>query len=277
MRIPLRAATACAALLATLVLVPAADAAVKASAALQRSGDAFRLEVKVTSSQAFTAATRPRSAKVGKLSLKRTSTARKAVTFRSGPITAEAATKLAGSRAAIRVGFRGTTKTLRAKVAPAPPETPTPGTPTPGTPTAPTTPGTPPATAPGAVRNDAPAQQALAGDLLLEWASFGSSGRTAEYRRIWLLTDGSFRLNVVDYNDVSGEICRQAITGTWTFKEGYTSDANGGLVLAKIGITTSGSTGDEVLTFANADPNSVYVGGSTPWRYARNPQIMQNC
>ena len=66
-----------------LVLAPTAGAAVKASAALQRSGDAFVLQVKVTSTKAFTASTRPRSVKVGSLSLKRTRPARKAVTFKS--------------------------------------------------------------------------------------------------------------------------------------------------------------------------------------------------
>ena len=47
----------------------------------------------------------------------------------------------------------------------------------------------------------------MAGDLLLEWYSFGSSGRTAEYRRLWFLSDGSFRINIIDWNDVSGESC----------------------------------------------------------------------
>src|SRR3954452_17386740 len=112
----------CMALLVTLVPAPAAGAAVKASAALQRVGDAFRLEVKVTSSKAFTAAARPRSAKVGTLSLKRDASTRKTVTFRSGTLTAPKATKLAGSRATIRVKSRRVTTTLRAKVAPAPPE-----------------------------------------------------------------------------------------------------------------------------------------------------------
>src|SRR4051794_27996653 len=115
MRSSLRIVAVCTALLATLVLVPAAGAAVNASAALQRAGDAFRLEVKVTSTKAFTAASRPRAVKVGTLSLKRTSSARKTVTFRSGALTAANATKLAGSRAAIRVKSRRGTRTLHAK------------------------------------------------------------------------------------------------------------------------------------------------------------------
>ena len=40
----------------------------------------------------------------------------------------------------------------------------------------------------------------MTGALLLEWYSFGSSGITAEYRRIWFLADGTFRLNVKDWN-----------------------------------------------------------------------------
>jgi hypothetical protein len=263
---------ACAALLATLILVPTAGAAVKASAALKRSGDATVLQVRVTSTKAFTASTRPRSVKVGSLSLKRTASTRKAVTFKSKALTSAKAIALNGSRPAIRVTSRSGTKTFHARVAGLPPEAPT-GT----APTAPTAPGTPPPSQPAATRNDAAGQAAMTGDLLLEWASFGASGRTAEYRRIWFLADGSFRLNVIDWNDVSGEMCRTAITGTWTFKEGYTHDAGGGLVLVKVGLTTSQGSGDEVLTFAHAEPNSVYIGGSNPVKYERNPQIMQNC
>jgi hypothetical protein len=268
MRCSLRAAAACAGLLATLVLVPAAGAAVKASAALQRSGDAFRLEVNLTSTKAFTASTRPRSAKVGTLSLRRSTSTRKAVTFRSGAITAAAATRLNGSRASIRVTSRSGTRTLRAKVAGAPPEAPT-GT----APVIP--PDTPPAAQPNGVRNDAAGQAAMTGDLLLEWASFGNV--SAEYRRLWFMADGTFRMNVVDWTEITGEKCRQSIVGTWTFKEGWTADVGGGLVLVKIGLTTPGASGDEVLTFAAAEPGNVYVGGANPVKYQRNPQIMQNC
>jgi hypothetical protein len=270
MRSSLRVAAACAALLATLVLVPTAGAAVKASAALQRSGDAFRLEVKVTSTKAFTASSRPRSVKVGSLSLRRVSAARKSATFRSGSITADAATRLNGSRVAIRVTSRAGTRTLRANVAGAPPETPTGATPT-----TPTTPGTPPPSQPSAVRNDAAGQGVMTGDLLLEWASFGNV--TAEYRRLWFMADGTFRMNVIDWMQQTGETCRRSFVGTWTFKEGWTADVAGGLVLVKVGINAPGLSGDEVLTFANAEPNNVYVGGSSPAKYERNPQIMQGC
>lgn len=273
MRSPLRVAALLSGLLATLVLAPSAGAAVKASAALQRSGDAFRLQVKVTSTKAFTAGTRPRSAKVGKLSLRRVATARKSVTFRSGKIDAAAATRLNGARAAIRVTSRAGTRTLRAKVAGVPPEAPTGGGTTPPDPAAPATP--PPPSQPSAVRNDAAGQAALAGDLLLEWASFGNV--SAEYRRLWFMADGTFRLNVIDWTNITGEKCRQSIVGTWTFKEGWTADVSGGLVLVKVGITAPGVSGDEVLTFPAAEPNAVYVGGSNPVKYERNPQIMQNC
>ena len=117
----------------------------------------------------------------------------------------------------------------------------------------------------------------MARDHLLEWYSFGSSGQTAEYRRIWLLADGSFRYNVIDWNSVSGERCTQSFAGNWTFKEGYTHPAGGGLIIVRLGITAPGLTGDEVFTFANAEPNNVYVGASNPVKYERNPQIMQNC
>lgn len=220
--------------------------------------------------------------KVGSLSLKRVAVSRKTATFRSGVLPPAAATKLSSSSATIRVKSGGGTKTLRAKVTPTPavPPAPSPAAPAPAPAVpAPAAPGTPPASAPTATRNDAAAQSVLAssGDLLLEWSSYASSGQFAEYRRVWLLTDGTFRINVVDWNTVSGEKCRTAIVGTWSFKEGYTADANGGLVLAKISITTAQGTGDEVLTFANAVPHAVFVGGANPVRYERNPQINQNC
>ena len=39
---------------------------------------------------------------------------------------------------------------------------------------------------------------------------------------------------------MSGEICNHALTGTWTFKEGYTTDYNGGGVVVKFGLSLSG-------------------------------------
>ncbi|MDA0171305.1 hypothetical protein OJ998_19550 [Solirubrobacter taibaiensis] len=274
----LRVVTACAVVLWTLASVAAADAAVKASAKLVGAGDAIKLEVAVTSSKAFTTQTRPKSVKVGSLALKRVAVSKKAATFRSGVLAADAATKLSGSSAAFKVKSGSGTKTMRAKVAPAPAVAPVPGpaapAPGPAAP-APAAPATPPA--PNATRNDAAGQSAMTGDLMLEWYSYASSGQFAEYRRIWLLSDGTFRLNVVDWNTVSGEKCRTAIGGSWTFKEGWTSTEKGGLVLVKVTLTTAQGSGDEVLTFANADPNAVYIGGASPVRYERNPQINNNC
>jgi hypothetical protein len=208
--------------------------------------------------------------KVGSLTLKRTASTRKAVTFKSKALPSAKAIALNGSRPAIRVTSRSGTKTLRAKVAGLPPEAPAGTAPVP---TAPTAPNTPPPSQPDATRNDAAGQSAMAGDLLLEWASFGASGRTAEYRRLWFLSDGSFRINVIDWNDVSGETCTNSVTGTWTFKEGYTHPAGGGLVLVKVGLTTAQGAEDLVLTFANAEPNNVYVGAQNPVKYERNPHI----
>ena len=177
---------------------------------------------------------------------------RKASTWRSAAQTGAAATELTalgGSRVKVELSTAGGARTLRGNVQALPPA---PGSPVP-------TPGTP---GPTLVRDDAAGQAAMAaGDLLLEWASFGASGRTAEYRRIWMLGDGSFRLNVIDWNDVSGEICRQTVTGTWVFKEGYTTTYNGGGVVVKVGLAFSNGTGgDEVFAFPTADANSVYVG-----------------
>ena len=71
-------------------------------------------------------------------------------------------------------------------------------------------------------------------------------------------------MNVIDWTQLTGEKCRPSLVGTWTFKEGWTADAAGALVLVKIGLTSPGLTDDEVLTFANAEPNNVYVGGQSP-------------
>jgi hypothetical protein len=92
-----------------------------------------------------------------------------------------------------------------------------------------------------------------------------------------MLADGTFRFNVNDWNSVSGEICRQAVTGTWASKEGYTATYNGGGVVVKVTLTLSnGQTGDDILAFSNTDPNSVWVGPQLV-QYSRNPHIVQNC
>jgi hypothetical protein len=258
-----------------LVLAPAASAAVKTKVSLINAPNGgAQLQVKLTSKKAFTRATRPRAVKVtaGAVSykLKRTKATRKASTWRSPVMTGAdktALTQLVDKRVKVQVKTKRGKRTVRLKVPALPPTT---------------TPNQPPPNPPGAgqlVRNDAAGRQAMAnaGDLLLEWYQFGSSGQTAEYRRIWVLQDGSFRRNVIDWNSVSGEICRESVTGTWAFKEGYTSTYNGGGVVVKLTITLStGQSGDDLLSFPNASPNTVYVGTqSTP--YERNPQIMQNC
>jgi hypothetical protein len=253
------------AVLASLLLAPAASAAVKTKVSLlnTRSGG-VQLQVRITSSKSFTRATKPRAVKVSSgasaFKLKLAKAARKASTWRSAEKTGNdrtTLTQLVDKRVKVQVKTKRGKRTVRAKVPPLPPVTPPPSQ---------------------LVRDDAAGQAAMnAGDLLLEWASFGASGRTAEYRRIWILQDGSFRRNIIDWNDVSGEICREAVTGTWAFKEGYTTTYNGGGVVVKLTITLdSGQSGDDILAFANAAPNTVYVGTQgTP--YERNPQIAQNC
>jgi hypothetical protein len=230
-----------------------------------------QLQVRLTSKKPFTRATRPRAVKViagsSSYKLKRGKATRKSSTWRSPVMTGDdetALTKLVDTRVKVQVKTKRGKRTVRAKVPPLPPPT--------------TTNPPPPTAGPQLVRNDAAGQAAMnAGDLLLEWAEFGASGETAEYRRIWLLQDGSFRRNIIDWNSVSGEICRESVTGTWAFKEGYTTTYNGGGVVVKLTITlSSGQTGDDILAFPNANPNVVYVGTQST-AYQRNPQIMQNC
>jgi hypothetical protein len=253
------------AVLASLAVLPAtASAAVKSK--LVRDAAGVHIEVKISSAKRFTKATKPRGVKVtaagATYKLKKAASTRKTSTWRSDPAAALEA--IGGQKVKVRVSTRGRTRTFRPKVIALPPAPPT---------------------APGDLpqveltRDDAAGQNALAvaGDLLLEWASFGSSGRTAEYRRIWMLGDGSFRLNIIDWNDVSGEMCRQAVTGTWAFKEGYTTTYNGGGVVVKVTVTLSnGTVGDDIVAFSNVDTSHVWVGPQLV-QYDRNPQIMQNC
>jgi hypothetical protein len=262
--------TAVLAVLATLVLAPAASAAVKTKVSLlnARNGG-VQLQVRVTSKKPFTRVTRPRAVKViaGSTSykLKRAKATRKSSTWRSAVMTGAgqtALTQLVDQRVKIQVKTKRGKRTVRAKVPPLPP---------------PAANNPPPTSGPQLTRDDAAGQAAMnAGDLLLEWYEFGSSGQTAEYRRIWLLQDGSFRRNIIDWNSVGGETCRESVTGTWAFKEGYTTTYNGGGVVVKLTITLSnGQSGDDVLAFPNSG-STVYVGtAGTP--YERNPQIMQNC
>ena len=148
-----------------------------------------------------------------------------------------------------------------------------------GTQTQPTQPA--PNQAPPSVttRNDGAGQQAMgaAGNLLLERAEFGSSGQTATYYRIWLLQDGTFKYVEVSWNTVSGEACTKVQNGTWVFKEGYTFEAEGGGTIVKVTITFSdGQSGDDLVTFSNANPDAVYVGPQGV-RFDRNPYMNNNC
>ena len=81
----------------------------------------------------------------------------------------------------------------------------------------------------------------------------------------------------MDWNSVSGESCRQAVTGTWTFKEGYTTTYGGGGVVLKLAMTPfGGQTADDIVVLSYTEPNRVWVGPQLT-AYERNPQIMQNC
>lgn len=127
-------------------------------------------------------------------------------------------------------------------------------------------------------RDDDAGRRAMAGgDLKLERAEFGASGRTATYYRIWLWGSGAYKFVEISWNDVSGESCTKVQTGSWAFKEGYTFTERGGGTVVKVAIAIDGATGgDDLLTFANADPDAVYVGAQGV-RFDRNPQIADSC
>ncbi len=258
----LRAGAALAALISLFALPATASAAVKTKAALVRETAGVRIEVKVSSTKRFTKATKPRGVKVtaagASYKLKKVASTRKSSTWRSDPAAALEA--VGGQKIKVRISTRGKTRTVKPTVTALPP--------------APA--GTPPI---DLTRDDVAGQTAMstAGDLLLEWYEFGSTGLFAEYRRIWMLADGSFRLNIVDWMDGMGEKCRQVVTGTWAFKEGYTTTYNGGGVVVKVTLTLSdGTTGDDIVAFSNVDTSHVWVGANLV-QYERNPQIMQNC
>lgn len=146
----------------------------------------------------------------------------------------------------------------------------------PDAPTDPTqTTGSTPPPAPAQIqltRNDAAGQAAMsAGDLLLERGSCASV--TCEYYRVFFYASGVLRAYAVDWNNVSGEICRDGskIEVNWTFAEGYTYAESGGGVVVKL------STGD-VLAFPNAEPNYVYmaINGQFVW-FERNPNMRDSC
>lgn len=127
-------------------------------------------------------------------------------------------------------------------------------------------------------RNDEAGQQAMsnAGDLLLERYEEGGTYGFSIYR-IWLLGDGTFKYVEVYYNREAGESCTTVKNGTWVFKEGYTFSESGGGTVVRVTITfTDGQSGDDLVTFANQDPNAVYVG-TKGLRFDRNPNMRNSC
>jgi hypothetical protein len=139
----------------------------------------------------------------------------------------------------------------------------------------------PPAVDPNQVqltRNDAAGQAKLAETLLLERASFGSSGQTGEYQRLIFANTGQFQLSIRDWNSVSGEIPRSCSQGSYALKEAYTYADQGGGVVAIVAVTASGGSGNEALIFHNAQPNYVYlVVNNQAVAFERNPYMTQAC
>lgn len=138
-----------------------------------------------------------------------------------------------------------------------------------------TTPTAPPPPAPDQIqltRNDLAGQQVLGGGgLLLERGSCASV--TCEYYRFFLYANGVYRAYAVDWNNVSGEICRSGskTEGTWTMQEAYTYSDSGGGTVVKI------STGD-VLVFPTNEPNNVYiVSNGQLVRFDKNPNMLDSC
>jgi hypothetical protein len=182
-------------------------------------------------------------------------------------------------------GKRKRVCTKAKKTTPAKPTTPAATTPaappatTPPATTAPTpNPPPPPPAAPQATRDDAAGQAKLAGgDLLLERATFGASGRTAEYTRLFFYANGVAHIYKIDWNDVSGESCSTTTKGTWVFKEGYRYAESGGGTIVKITTTANGQSGDDVLVFPDND-NAVYLyAGQQLVRFERNPNMRDSC
>jgi hypothetical protein len=139
----------------------------------------------------------------------------------------------------------------------------------------------PPAVDPNQVqltRDDAAGQAKLAETLLLERASFGSSGQTGEYQRLIFSNAGQFQFSIRDWNTVSGEIPRSCSTGTYVLKEAYTYADQGGGVVAIVTVTASGGSGNEALIFHNAQPSYVYlIVNNQAVAFERNPYMTQAC
>ena len=150
------------------------------------------------------------------------------------------------------------------------------GTTDPGTGTPPQQQCTSLETCPQLTRNDAAGQQAMGAQTILERYSYGSSGQTAEYYRLFFYGGGAFKGAAVDWNSVSGEICRQTAHGQWSFREGYTYTVNGGGVLVVLNMVINGQSGTEVLDFRTGAGSSVYVGPNAT-HFEENPQAIDNC
>ena len=98
------------------------------------------------------------------------------------------------------------------------------------------------------------------------------------YYRIFLYSNGVYRYEKADWNQVSGEICDSAARreGTWSFAEGYTFPERGGGVAVVINTVTNGQAARELLIAGNADPNAVYVG-TAGVRFELNPNMRDQC
>jgi hypothetical protein len=266
---------ACLAALPLLTVPAAASAAPKLSATPKLQ--ASRLVVTVTSARAFTARTRPRAVAVsaGAATYKLKAgkrTARKSV-WRSATLPTDQAAGLNGKALKIKVKTRAGTVT-KTKMLPAV-QAPQGVSPAPPTPAAP---GPAPPAVPGITltRNDDAGRQLVSGDLLLERADIGNYTQT--YYRIFLYSNGVYRYEKADWNQVSGEICDSSARreGTWSFGEAYTFPERGGGVAMVINLVTNGQSSREILVFGNAEPNNVYVG-TQGIQFARNPNMRDQC
>jgi hypothetical protein len=132
---------------------------------------------------------------------------------------------------------------------------------------------------PALTRNDSAGQQAFGGEQLLERYSFGSSGQTAEYHRLFFFGNGLYRGYAVDWNSVSGEICRDGSLqqGNWSFKAGYTYTDNGGGALVELAMTIGGQAGTQIIDFP-AGKGYVYVLVGSQWiQFEKNPNMRDQC
>ena len=112
----------------------------------------------------------------------------------------------------------------------------------------------------------------MGAETILERYTFGSTGQTAEYYRLFFYAGGTFKGVRVDWNSVGGETCSQRADGDWSFKAGYTYTVNGGGVLVEVNL----GGGTEILDFRNGAGSSVYVGPNA-LHFEKNPQANDQC